>query len=80
MKIQKYYQNESTFNWVYSRDNLPENIKDEAYVINLDEYPYIGDNRIVLYILNTEATYFNSFGFEHAPKGIERFTWNKNIK
>ena len=31
-KIKKYYQN-----GVYSRDNLPE-IKDGAYVINLDEY------------------------------------------
>ena len=34
-EIQKYYQNEPRFNGVYSRDNLTE-IKDEAYVINLD--------------------------------------------
>ena len=26
------------FNGVYSRDNLPEKIKNGAYVINLDEY------------------------------------------
>ena len=31
-EIQKYYQNESRFNGVYSRDNLSKNIKDEAYV------------------------------------------------
>ena len=41
-EIQKYYQNEPRFNGVYSRDNLPEHnsaeIKDGAYVINLDEY------------------------------------------
>ena len=36
-EIQKYYQNESRFNGVYSRDNLPK-IKNGAYVINLDEY------------------------------------------
>ena len=36
-EIQKYYQNESEFNSVYSRNNLPK-IKHEAYVINLDEY------------------------------------------
>ena len=36
-EIQKYYQNESRFKGVYSRDNLPK-IKDGAYVINLDEY------------------------------------------
>ena len=35
-EIQKYYQNESRFNGVYSRDNLPNKIKDGAYVINLD--------------------------------------------
>ena len=36
-EIQKYYQNEPRFNSVYSRDNLTE-IKDGAYIINLDEY------------------------------------------
>ena len=35
--MQGYYQNEPRFNWVYSRDNLSKNIKDEAYVINLHE-------------------------------------------
>ena len=34
-EIQKY-QNELIFNGVYSRNNLP-NIKDEVYVIDLDE-------------------------------------------
>ena len=38
-EIQKYYQNESRFNGVYSRDNLPK-IKDGAYVINFDEVTY----------------------------------------
>ena len=36
-KIQKYYQNESQFNGVYSRNNLSK-VKDEAYIINPDEY------------------------------------------
>ena len=36
-EIQKYYQNEPRFNGVYSRDNLPKT-KDEAYVVNVDEY------------------------------------------
>ena len=39
-KIQKCYQNESRFNGVYSRNNLP-NIKDCAYVLNLDGYKSI---------------------------------------
>ena len=32
-----YCQNEPRFNGVYSRDNLPDKIKDGAYVINRDE-------------------------------------------
>ena len=36
-EIQTYYQNEARCNGVYSRDNLPDKIKDGAYVINLVE-------------------------------------------
>ena len=50
-EIQKYYQNQPRFNYVYSRDNLPK-IKDGAYVINLDEYSDIGSHWIALYIQN----------------------------
>ena len=39
--MQKYYHNQPRFNGIYSIDNLPK-IKDEAYVINLDEYSNIG--------------------------------------
>ena len=35
-EMQKCYQNESRFNGVYSRDNLSDEIKDGAYIINLD--------------------------------------------
>ena len=45
-EIQKYYENESRFNGVYSRDNLHNKIKDAAYVINLDEYSNIGTHWI----------------------------------
>ena len=40
-EIQKCYQNKPRFNGLYSRDNLTE-IKDGAYVINLDEDSDIG--------------------------------------
>ena len=36
-EIPKYYQNETKFNGVYSRNNLTK-IKGGAYVMNLDEY------------------------------------------
>ena len=61
-EIQKYYQNERRFNVVCSRDNLPDKIKYGAYVINLDEYSDIGTHWIALYALNSNVTYFDSFG------------------
>ena len=66
-EIQKYYQNEPRFNRVCSRDNLPDKIKDGAYVINLDEYSDAGTYWITLNAVNNNATYFDSFGVEHIP-------------
>ena len=78
-KIIKYYENESRFNGVYSRDNLPNKIKDGAYVINLDEYSDIGTHWIALYVKNNNITYFDSFGVEHIPKKIIKFIGRKNV-
>ena len=49
-EIQTYYQNEPRFNGVYSRDNLPDEIQDGAYIINIDEYHDIGTPRVALYV------------------------------
>ena len=70
--IQKYYQNESRFNSVFSRDNLPK-IRDGAYVTNLDEYSDIGTYWVALYVHNNDVIYFDSFGVEHIPKEIKTF-------
>ena len=43
LEIQRYYENEIKFNGVYSRGNLPDKIKDETYVINLDNYVDINE-------------------------------------
>ena len=51
-EIKSYYQNEPRFINLYSRDNLPNKIKDRAYIINLDEYPDIGTHWVALYIQN----------------------------
>ena len=40
-EIQKYYQNESKFNGLYSRNNLSK-IKDVVFIINLNEYESVG--------------------------------------
>ena len=82
-EIQEYYQNEPRFNGVFSRDNLPNSIKNGAYVINLDEYHDIGTHWIALYVQSTSvydtyvnneiAIYFDCFGVEHIPKEIMKF-------
>ena len=78
-EIQAYYQNEPRFIGVYSRDNLPNKIKDGAYVINVDEYSDIGTHWIALYLNNKTVTYFDSFGVEHRLKEVKKFIGNRNI-
>ena len=48
-EIQKNYQNEPKFKGVYSRNNLPK-MKDEAYVINYDEFKSVESHWIALYV------------------------------
>ena len=71
--MQKYYQNEPRFNRFYIRDNWPYKIKNESYVINLDEHSDIGTHWISSYALNHSVTYFDSFG-------VETFNFCKNCK
>ena len=80
-EIQAYYQNEPRFNGVFSRDNPPSNnnIKNGAYVVNLDEYHDIGTHWVALYVNNKTVTYFDSFGVERIPKEIIKCIDNKNI-
>ena len=72
-EIQKYYQNEPRFNGVYLRDNLPNKIKEGAYVINLDEHSDIGTHWVALYVKNNDITYFDSFGVKYISKKIIKF-------
>ena len=78
-EIQRCYENEPRFNGVYSRNNLPKKIKDEAYVINLDEYEDVGTHWIALFCNKSEIVYFDSFGVEDVPEEIKEFVGNKNI-
>ena len=79
-EIQKYYKNESRFNGVFSRNNLPKKIKDGAYVINLDEYADVGTCWITLFCNRND----DSFGVEHISEEIKEFIeelpGNKTIK
>ena len=79
-EIQKYYQNEPSFNGVYSRDNLPYKIKDGAYIINLDEYI------LILELIGLHCMYkiimllILILLVEHILEVIKTFINNKNIK
>ena len=75
-EIQEDYQNEPRFNRVFRRDNLPNSIKNGAYVINLDEYHDIGTHWVALYVDNKTIIYFDSFGVEHIPKETIKFIGN----
>ena len=57
-EIQKYYENETRFTGVYSRNNLPEKIKDGTYVINLDKY--FGVNMFLKRLKNLSGIKHNS--------------------
>ena len=72
-EILLYYQNETRFDGVYSRDNLLDKVKDGAYIINRDEYSDIETHPIALYALIHNTTYFGSFGVEHIPKEVKIF-------
>ena len=54
IEISEYYKNEPRFNGVYSRNNLPNKIKKEAYVINLDEYENTGTHWFSLFVKLTK--------------------------
>ena len=70
-EIQKYYQNEPRFNSVFSRNNFPKEIKEEAYVINFDEYADVDTHWITLFCKRNEIVYFDSFAVEHVPVEIK---------
>ena len=78
MKRTKKNEKRTKFNSIYLRKNWSK-IKDEAYILNLDEYESIGTHWIVFYVNYNSLTYFDSFGVEHIPKEIRKIIGNKNI-
>ena len=57
--------------------NCLSKIKDEECVTGLDDYKWVETDLIALYVNNNSVTYFDSFGVEHIPKEIKKFTGNK---
>ena len=56
-EIQKYYENKPRSNGVFSRNNLPKKIKDESYLINLDEYADVGMHYFAIFCNRSEIVY-----------------------
>ena len=79
IEISEYYKNEPGFNGVYSRNNLSNKIKKGAYVINLDKSENTGTHWVSLFVKANKVIYFDSFGIEHIPKEINKFS-NNNIE
>ena len=77
-EIKKYYENDASFNGVYSRNYLAK-IKDVVYIIHLDEYKTIGTHWAAMHVNYTSLTYFRNLGFRHIPKEINKIIGNKNI-
>ena len=77
-EIQKCYQNKPKFNGICSRNYLPK-IKDEAYILTLDEYESVGTRWRALYMNDDNLIYFDSFEVKYIPKEIKKIIGNKNI-
>ena len=69
-EMQKNDQKEPKSEGVYLKNNIPK-IKDETYVINLDEYKSITTHLIVLYVNGDNGTYFGSFKIESFQKKLK---------
>ena len=66
-EIQKYQNELNRLYVVFSRNNLSQ-IKDAAYMINLNDYESIGTYWIALYANAENVVHFDSFGVEHIQK------------
>ena len=76
--ITKYSNDWSSFNRVFSKNNLPR-IKDGTYVINLDDKYIKGTHWISLLIDRNFAIYFESFGLEYIPQEVLNKVRDKSV-
>ena len=74
-EIQNYYQNEPRFNGVYSGNNLPEKVKDGAYVINLGEHADVVPIGLLYFVKEMKLFIFQALVlnmFLNKLKGLSR--------
>ena len=77
-EIQNYYQNESRFNGVFSRDDLPKkkgwSLCNKSWWICTYRTHWID-----LFCKRSKIVYFFSFGVEHVHEELKEFIGNKII-
>ena len=74
-EIQNYYQNEPRFHGVYYGNNLPEKVKDGAYVINLGEYADVVPIGLLYFVKEMKLFIFQALVlnmFLNKLKGLSR--------
>ena len=78
IEITNYFNYEPRFNGVFSRSNLPR-IKDQAYVINLDDRNSKGTHWVSLFIDRNLAVYFDSFRIDYIPQEVLNKIKDKSV-
>ena len=62
---------------VFIQEIISSKIKDEAYIINLDEFKPIGTHWIATYTNAENVIYFDCFGVKQIQKEIRKLIWKK---
>ena len=78
IEINQYFNYDSKFNGVFSRNNLPR-IKYVPYVINLDDKNSKETHSDSLFIDRNTAVYFDSFRIEYIPQKVLNKIKDKSI-
>ena len=76
----KYYKNEPRFNGVFSRNNLPEKIKDGAYIINLDDMQMLAHIGMLYFVTGIKMYISIVLVLNIFLKKLKSFVGNKNIR
>ena len=78
IEIIKYFNYESRFNGVFSRNDLSR-VRGGAYVINLDDKKSKGTHWVSLFIDRDTAVYVDSFGIKYIPQDVLNKIRDKSI-
>lgn len=83
IQIDQYFKNEPLYGGCYSRDDLPKQIKNQCYIVNLDSIKGPGTHWLAVLNVDPHTCYFfDSYGVINIPVEIETFmkTSNKELK